>query len=72
MKGKFNATLTKNNKATKEEVYVVDELRTPLLSGLAVMPFQLVTRLHNLSLDSKESVKREFPKLFSGLGRMEG
>ena len=49
--GKCTATLSKGNKSTQEEVYVVDGLRTPLL-GL--------------------TVKREFPNLFSGLGKMEG
>ena len=70
--GKFTATLSKVNKSTEEEVYVVDGLRTPLLGGLAAMKLQLVARLNTISLDTKETVKREFPKLFSGLGKMEG
>lgn len=56
VKGKFMATLSKNNKIIEEEVYVVDGLRTPLLSGLAAIALQLVARLDNLSLDSKETV----------------
>lgn len=40
--------------------------------GLAVMKLQLVARLNNISLNTKETVKREFPKLFSGQGKMEG
>ncbi|KAJ7995746.1 hypothetical protein DPEC_G00247790 [Dallia pectoralis] len=63
VKGKFTATLRKNSKSTKEEIYVVEGLCTPLLGGLAA---------NNISLDSKETVKREFPKLFCGLGKMEG
>ena len=70
--GKFTATLSKVNKSTEEEVYVVDGLRTPLLGGLAAMKLQLVARLNTISLDTKETVKREFPKLFSGLGKMKG
>ena len=72
MNGKCTATLSKGNKGTQEEVYVVDGLRTPLLGGLAAMTLQLVARVNNISLDTKETVKREFPNLFSGLGKMEG
>ena len=43
-----------------------------LLDGLAAMTLQLVARVNNISLDTKETVKREFPNLFSGLGKMEG
>ncbi len=72
VKGKFTATLSKNSKSTKEEIYVVEGLCTPLLGGLAAVALQLVARINNISLDSKETVKREFPKLFCGLGKMEG
>ncbi|KAJ8001148.1 hypothetical protein DPEC_G00188230 [Dallia pectoralis] len=67
VKGKFTATLRKNSKSTKEEIYVVEGLCTPLLGGLAAVALQLVARINNISLDSKETVKREFPKLFCGL-----
>ena len=56
MNGKFTATLSKGNKSTQEEVYVVDGLRTPLLGGLAAMTLQLVARVNNISLDTKETV----------------
>ncbi|KAJ7997296.1 hypothetical protein DPEC_G00227500 [Dallia pectoralis] len=72
VKGKFTATLRKNSKSTKEEIYVVEGLCTPLLGGLAAVALQLVARINNISLDSKETVKREFPKLFCRLGKMEG
>lgn len=72
LKGKFAATLSNSKHSTREEVYVVEGLCTPLLSGAAAMTLQLVTRVNNISLDSTETVKREFPKLFSGLGKMEG
>ncbi|KAJ8367397.1 hypothetical protein AAFF_G00320240 [Aldrovandia affinis] len=71
VKGKFTTTLSKRNKTTKEYVYVVEGLSTPLLSRPAATALQLVTRLEDVSLDSKETIKQEFPKLFSGLGKME-
>lgn len=71
VKGKFTATLSKDNNSTQEEVYVVEGLRTPLLGGVAAMTLQMVARLNNISLDTTETVKREFSKFFSGLGKME-
>ncbi|KAK3549941.1 hypothetical protein QTP86_016871, partial [Hemibagrus guttatus] len=65
-------TLSKNNKNTTENIYVVRGLSMPLLSGTAAMALQLVARVESISLDSRETVKREFPKLFTGLGKMEG
>ncbi|KAK3521232.1 hypothetical protein QTP70_001229 [Hemibagrus guttatus] len=72
VKGMFTATLSKNNKNTTENIYVVRGLSMPLLSGTAAMALQLVARVESISLDSRETVKREFPKLFTGLGKMEG
>uniref|UniRef100_A0A669BXN3 Gypsy retrotransposon integrase-like protein 1 n=1 Tax=Oreochromis niloticus TaxID=8128 RepID=A0A669BXN3_ORENI len=72
VKGMFTATLSKNNHKTKEDIYVVQGLCTPLLSGHAAVALQLVARVNHISLDSIDAVKQEFPKLFSGLGKMEG
>lgn len=44
----------------------------PLLGRPAVAALQIVARLDDVSLSSKEIVEQEFPKLFSGLGKMEG
>ncbi|KAJ8375467.1 hypothetical protein SKAU_G00060470 [Synaphobranchus kaupii] len=66
VKGKFTATLSKGNKTTKEDIYVVEGLSRPAATAL-----QLVARLDDVSLDSKETIKQEFPKLFSGLEMME-
>ncbi|XP_025999271.1 uncharacterized protein K02A2.6-like [Astatotilapia calliptera] len=72
VKGMFTATLSKNNHKTKEDIYVVKGLCTPLLSGHAAVALQLVARVNHISLDSIDAVKQEFPKLFNGLGKMEG
>jgi len=71
VKGKFTATLCKRDKSTKEDIYVVEGLSTPLLSRSAAIALQLVVRLDDVSLDCKEAIKQEFPKLFSGLGKMK-
>lgn len=41
-------------------------------AGWDAIAVQLVARVENISLDSKETKRKEFPKLFSGLGKMEG
>ncbi|KAL7880825.1 hypothetical protein SRHO_G00030790 [Serrasalmus rhombeus] len=72
VKGKFTATLQKVQKSIKQDVYVVKDLATPLLGRPAVTALQLVARLEEVNLDNEEAVKSEFPKLFSGLGKMQG
>lgn len=72
VKGKFTATLTKRNLTVNEDVYVVEGLTTPLLTRPAAIALMLVARLDNICLDSTEVIIQEFPKLFSGLGKMEG
>ncbi|XP_062855259.1 uncharacterized protein K02A2.6-like [Trichomycterus rosablanca] len=72
VKGIFTATLKKGQKSTSQEVYVVKELATPLLGRSAAVALQLVARLDAVSLDTDEAVRAEFPKLFNGLGRMQG
>jgi len=71
VRGKFTATLRKNSKSNKKEIYAVEGLCTPMLGRLAAMALQLVARINNISLDSKETVKREFTKLFCGFRKME-
>ncbi len=72
VKGKFTATLSKGDRHTKQDVYVMETLSTPLLGRSTAIALQLVARLESVSLDSEETVKAEFPKLFSGLGKMQG
>lgn len=67
VKGRFTATLIKNGKSTTEDIYVVEGLCTPLQGGWVAVALQLVTRVNYLTLDSKDAVKQEFPKLFGGL-----
>ncbi|XP_036001498.1 uncharacterized protein K02A2.6-like [Fundulus heteroclitus] len=72
VKGKFTATLQRKDKHVMEDIYVVEGLNTPLLSRQAATALQLVARLDVTTLDSKETIKKEFPELFSGLGTMKG
>lgn len=72
VRGKFTANLSTPSKTTVQPVYVVADLTQGLLSRPASVALGLVARVEAVSLTSVEAVKQQFPKLFSGLGRMEG
>ncbi|XP_042071888.1 uncharacterized protein K02A2.6-like [Haplochromis burtoni] len=72
VRGKFTANLSTPRKATVQPVYVVADLTQGLLSRIASVALGLVARIETVSLTSVETVKQQFPTLFSGLGRMAG
>uniref|UniRef100_A0A8C6M7K5 Gypsy retrotransposon integrase-like protein 1 n=1 Tax=Nothobranchius furzeri TaxID=105023 RepID=A0A8C6M7K5_NOTFU len=72
VRGKFTAKLSTPSKTTVQPVYVVADLTGGLLSRSACVALGLVARVEAVPLTSVEAVKLQFPKLFSGLGRMEG
>lgn len=72
VKGKFTATLKRKDKSIMEDIYVVEGLSTALLSRQVATALELVARLDTATLDSKETIKQEFPELFTGLGTMKG
>uniref|UniRef100_A0A3P8NB56 ribonuclease H n=1 Tax=Astatotilapia calliptera TaxID=8154 RepID=A0A3P8NB56_ASTCA len=72
VRGKFTANLSTPSKATVQPVYVVADLTQGLLSRIASVALGLVARIETVSLTSVETVKQQFPTLFSGLGRMAG
>lgn len=72
VRGKFTATLSKGGRKTTQEIYVVKSPGTPLLGLPACKALQLIARLDEASLDFRERMKRQFPNLFKGLGKMEG
>ncbi|KAF7659394.1 hypothetical protein LDENG_00298780 [Lucifuga dentata] len=61
-----------NKKGTMPECAGLGRLVKGLLGRSASVALGLVARVETISLHSTESVKREFPKLFSGLGKLEG
>ena len=73
--GKFQAELKNSNgDSTVTDVYVVNKLKTPLLGKPAIRGLNLLKRV-NAVTDSeqfKAKVMADFPKLFTGLGEMQG
>ena len=54
----------------EENIYVIKDLHTPLLSRNASTSLQLIQRID--TLDSTQQVRLAFPKLFTGLGKFPG
>ena len=69
--GQFTGTLKKDTQVVEEEIYVVKNLHMPLLVLPAITSLDLVTKICGIQLD-KDTVVSKFPKLFTGLGKLQG
>lgn len=67
--GELNCQLKSEKGATTQPVYVVDLLVRPLLGLPAIEALHLVERLNVVE---EMNFKEKFPKVFTGLGRLEG
>ena len=54
-----------------EDIYVIQNLRTPLLGRPAIEKLELLSHVNNIE-EKSSTVMSEFPKLFKGLGSLEG
>ena len=70
VKGCFEGYLTSKEKATKQQVYIVDELTKRLFGLPAIMALKLVKRVHTVEVQ-QEDFKAQFPPVFSGLGKVK-
>ena len=67
--GSVHATLAVGETSSEQELYVVDNLKKPLLGRPAIEELKLIKRIN--SVDKENKYKQEFPELFVGLGRMK-
>ena len=82
--GKFKAKLNLKTRSIVEDVYLIEALSRPLLSKRDCVSLSLLNRddvheiheVDKLNLKGEESYKRniisQYPKLFAGLGEIEG
>ena len=70
--GKFIAKLKKGKHETEETVYIVRSLRRPLLGRPAIESLKLLKRINTIVGMTDNSIKQQFPKLFTGLGKLQG
>ena len=70
--GKFSAHLKVDKAEIHEDVYVIKDLETSLLSRQSAEQLQLITRVQSVeSKEYKASVTAKYPELFTELGKME-
>lgn len=69
--GTFSACLQKDKKRIWQDIYVVTDLVMPLLGLPAIQSLQLLQQVANIHKPG-EQYKAMFPKVFSGLGKLEG
>ncbi len=72
VKGLCTVKLSTKSKATTQDIYVISGLKMALLGRPAIHALGIMSRIDTVNLDSLESVKRQFPELFQGLGKMQG
>ena len=76
--GKFNAKITSKNKSIIEEIYVIRDLSTPLLSKSACVSLNLLSKIcevenfETTQCEYKQRIIHQYPKLLEGLGELEG
>ena len=66
--GQFTATLERQSHTSQQSVFVVRGLRNNLLGLPAITSLQLLYRVN--SVDVGGEIRKEFPKVFSGLGNL--
>jgi hypothetical protein len=65
--GKFKANLRYKNRSTQIDVYVIRQVRAPLLGRHAAVLLNLVQRIDAITACD---IRSQYPKLFNGLGCM--
>lgn len=68
VRGAAREVLCYGDRTAAEDIYVVKNLHTSLLSRSASVSLQLVARLDSIDLDT---VKKTYPKLYEGLGLVQ-
>ena len=71
--GKFKAKLSTNHKSVDNEVFVVKGLQRPLLSRQVSQSLNLINKIDAINKkDYRTDIVEQYPKLFKGLGEIEG
>ena len=68
--GYFMGKITHGEKATDQEIFVVTGARQALLGRPAIESLQLVEKIN--AIEVNKEYKAQFPKLFTGLGKLDG
>ena len=69
--GQFAAKLSKEGHTAEEEIYVAKKLHHPLIGRPAIHKLGLVSRISSVD-QASQTPAVQFPKLFEGLGKLQG
>ena len=72
VKGKFRACVTCHDRSTQQDVFVVQGLTRSLLGRPAIEQLEILKRIQSMTIDPPAEIQAKFPKLFEGLGKLEG
>ncbi len=72
VKGMCTVKISTKSKTTTQYIYVISGLKMALPGRPAIHALGIISRIDTVNLDGLESVKRQFPDLFQGLGKMQG
>ena len=67
--GMFEAQITHKDKSTMQKIYIVRDLKHPLLGKPAIEALSLISFVN--VVDRKEQIVKKFSKLFDGLGKLD-
>eukprot|EP00794_Sanderia_malayensis_P013315 gene13315-14688_t len=74
--GCLTTTIVNDKTTITDNVYVVNDLKEPLLGRPAIEKFDRIKKINNVTQTKSdqlgEEIKRKYPKLFNGLGTMDG
>ena len=70
--GCVSLTLTHKGKTSRQVVYVIHKLKNNLLGLPAIQALHLLSKVEEVQNPTEVRVKARFPKLFQGLGTLEG
>ena len=70
--GQFSGTLSTNQCTSKQTIFVVKNLCSNLLGLPAILALNLVVRVAEVSKDYSSVIMQKYPKVFTGLGTMQG
>ena len=69
--GQFTATLVHRGNSIRQEVFIVRGLKSNLLGFPAITSLQLLYRANGIHSGAND-IRKQFPKVFSGLGNLGG
>ena len=72
VKGKFTAELQWQQKNVREEIYIIENVKKPLLGRAAIENLGILVRLGMVEKRAQKNYCLTYPTFFTGLGKLQG